>query len=351
MVFYIAKLRSKIETNKYKHEKVAIFFLGVKSRISKEENSNKKEALSSTKEGGEAIFLRESKTGTKVSSKILSIIFVFSFYLFYNTVRCVFVCSFVCLFVKCAYAREETCAISSFAGTCTPSNSTKRHKKREKHQKTRASSSFAGTCMPSNSTKRHKKREKQQKSRASSSFAGTCMPSNSTKRYKKREKQQKARASSSFAGTCMPSNSTKRYKKREKQQKARASSSFAGYSTRFRGTFSLFLARKTLKNDFTHWNIVQMKIFQGLYSRISRSERWVFFFWLKFDFFPLQGAFFCSFRPYFSIPQKQLISVSALFYPPETPVYYSRNTIPKKRNQQQNEKHRQHMHQKKATHK
>ena len=177
------------------------------------------------------------------------------------------------------------------------------------------------------------------------------MPSNSTKRHKKREKQQKSRASSSFAGTCMPSNSTKRYKKREKQQKARASSSFAGYSTRFRGTFSLFLARKTLKNDFTHWNIVQMKIFQGLYSRISRSERWVFFFWLKFDFFPLQGAFFCSFRPYFSIPQKQLISVSALFYPPETPVYYSRNTIPKKRNQQQNEKHRQHMHQKKATHK
>lgn len=164
--------------------------------------------------------MREPKTETKVPPKILSIIFVFSFYLFYNTVRCVFVCLFVCLFVKCAYAREETCT------------------------------------------------------------------------------------SSSFAGTCMPSNSTKRQKKGEKQQNTRASSSFAGYSTRFRGTFSLFLARKTLKNDFTHWNIVQMKIFQGLYSRISRSERWVFFFWFKFDFFPLQGAFFCSFRPYFSIPKK-----------------------------------------------
>ena len=162
------------------------------------------------------------------------------------------------------------------------------------------------------------------------------MPSKSTKRHKKGEKQQKTRASSSFAGTCNPSNSTKRHKKGEKQQKARASSSSAGYSTRFRGTFSLFLARKILKNDFTYWNIVQMKIFQGLYSRISRSERWVFFFWLKFDFFPLQGAFFCSFRPYFSIPQKQLISVSALFLsPPETPVYYSRNTLPKRRNQQQ----------------
>ena len=212
----------------------------------------KKRRSSFQHRGTEAIFLREPKTGMKVSSKILSIIFVFSFYLFYNTVRCVFVCLFVCLFVrlfvKCAYAREETCAISSFAGTCTPSNSTKRHKKGENRQKTRAISSFAGTCNPSNSTKRRKKGEN--------------------------------------------------------RQKTRASSSFAGYSTRFRGTFSLFLARKTLKNDFTHWNIVQMKIFQGLYSRISRSERWVFFFWLKFDFFPLQGAFFCSFLPYFSIPPK-----------------------------------------------
>ena len=179
------------------------------------------------------------------------------------------------------------------------------------------------------------------------------MPSNSTKRHKKGENRQKTRASSSFAGTCNPSNSTKRHKKGEKQQKARASSSFAGYSTRFRGTFSLFLARKIQKNDFTHWNIVQMKIFQGLYSRISRSERWVFFFWLKFVFFPLQGTFFCSFHPYFSIPQKQLFSVSSLFLspPPENPVYYSRNTLPKKSNQQQKGKHRQHIHQKKATHK
>ena len=169
------------------------------------------------------MFLREPKTGTKISSKFLSIISVFSFYLFYNTVRCVFVClfvcSFVCLFVKCAYAREETCAISSFAGTCTLPNSTKRHEKRENWQKTPASSSFAGTCIPSNSTKRQKKGEK----------------------------QQKTRASSSFAGTCIPSNSTKRHKKGEKQQNTRTSSSFAGYSTSFRGTFSLFLARKTLK--------------------------------------------------------------------------------------------------------
>ena len=133
------------------------------------------------------MFLREPKTGTKISSKFLSIISVFSFYLFYNTVRCVF----VCLFVKCAYAREETCASSSFAGTCNTSNSTKRHKKREKPQKTRASSSFAGTCNPSNSTKRHKKGEKQQKTRASSSFAGTCNPSNSTKGTRKEKNNKK----------------------------------------------------------------------------------------------------------------------------------------------------------------
>ena len=143
------------------------------------------------------------------------------------------------------------------------------------------------------------------------------MPPNSTKRHKKGEKQQKTRASSSFAGTCIPSNGTKRHKKGEKQQKARASSSFAGYSTRFRGTFSLFLARKTLKNDFTHWNIVQMKIFQGLYSRISRSERWVFFFWFKFDFFPLQGAFFVHFVPTFQSPKTTIFRLCTIFIPPK----------------------------------
>ena len=291
-VFHFAKLRIKFETNKYKHSKVAIFFLRVKNRISKEENSNKKEALSSIEERKQYFCVsqnRERKYLPKFFPSSSSFLSIFSItplgvFLFVR----LFVCSFVCLFVKCAYAREETCAISSFAGTCTPSNSTKRHKKGENRQKTRAISSFAGTCMPSKSTKRHKKREN----------------------------QQKTRASSSFAGTCNPSNSTKRRKKGENQQKARASSSFAGYSTRFRGTFSLFLARKTLKNDFTHWNIVQMKIFQGLYSRISRSERWVFFFWLKFDFCPLQGAFFCSFRPYFSTPKNNLFPSLHYFYPP-----------------------------------
>ena len=220
-VFHFAKLRIKFETNKYKHSKVAIFFLRVKNRISKEENSNKKEALSSIEERKQYFCVsqnRERKYLPKFFPSSSSFLSIFSItplgvFLFVR----LFVRLFVCLFVKCAYAREETCASSSFAGTCTPSNSTKRHKKGENRQKTRAISSFAGTCMPSNSTKRQKKGEK--------------------------------------------------------QQKVHASSSFAGYSTSFRGTFSLFLARKTIKNDFTHWNIVQMKIFQGHYSRISRSER------------------------------------------------------------------------------
>ena len=177
MVFHIAKLRSKFATNKLQHSKVAIFFLRVKNRISKEENSNKKEALSSIEERKQYFCVsqkRERKYLPKFFPSSSSFRSIFSI-----TPLDVFL--FVCLFVKCAYAREETCA------------------------------------------------------------------------------------SSSFAGTCIHSNCTKRHKKGEKQQKVRASSSFAGYSTRFRGTFSLFLARKRLKNDFTHWNIVQMKIFQGIY--------------------------------------------------------------------------------------
>ena len=235
-VFHFAKLRSKVETNKCKHAKVAIFFLRVKNKISKEENSNKKEALSSIEERKQYFCVsqkRERKYLPKSfpsSPPFLSIFSITPLGVFLFV--CLFVSLYVCLFVKCAYAREETCA------------------------------------------------------------------------------------SSSLAGTCMHSKSTKRHKKGEKQQKTRASSSFAGYSTRFRGTFSLFLARKTLKNDFTHWNIVQMKIFQGLYSRISRSERWVFFFWFKFDFFSLQGAFFVHFVPTFQSPKTTFFRFCTIFIPP-----------------------------------
>ena len=58
-----------------------------------------------------------------------------------------------------------------------------------------------------------------------------------------------------------------------------------------------------------------MKIFQGLYSRISRSERWVFFFWLKFDFFPLQGAFFVHFSPTFRSTKNNFFPSLHYFYP------------------------------------
>ena len=194
-VFHFAKLRSKFVTNKHQHSKVAIFFLRVKNRLSKEENSNKKEALSSIEERKQYFCVSQKRKRKYLpkffpsSSSFRSIFSITPLGVFLFV--CSFVCLFVCLFVKRAYAREETCASSSFAGTCTPSNGTKRHKKGEKQQKKRASSSFAGTCNPSNGTKRHKKGEK--------------------------------------------------------QQKTRASSSFAGYSTSFRGTFSLFLARRTLK--------------------------------------------------------------------------------------------------------
>ena len=134
-VFHIAKLRSKIETNNHKHEIVAIFFLGVKNRISKEECSKKEEVLSSTEEGGEATFLRESKTGTKVPPKILSIIFVFSIYLFYNTVRCIFVCSFVCLLNARTRARKrvQVLHLQELACLLTALKDTRKERNNKKH--------------------------------------------------------------------------------------------------------------------------------------------------------------------------------------------------------------------------
>ena len=209
----------------------------MKNRISKEENSNKKEALSSIEERKQYFCVnqkRERKYLPKFYPSSPSFLSIFSITpLGVFSFVCLFVRLFVRLFVKCAYAREETCT------------------------------------------------------------------------------------SSSFAGTCIPSNSTKRHKKGEKQQKTRASSSFAGYSTRFRGTFSLFLARKTLENDFTHWNIVKMKIFQGLYSRISRSERWVFFFWLKFVFSLFKERFFVHFAPTFRFLKNNFFPSLHYFYPPK----------------------------------
>ena len=206
-----------------------------------------------------------------------------------------FVCSFVCLFVKRAYAREETCAISSFAGTCMPPNSTKRHKKGEKQQKTRASSSFAGTCMPSKSTKRHKKREK--------------------------------------------------------PQKTRASSSFAGYSTRFRGTFSLFLARKIQKMTLHTGISCKWRYSKGFIHGLVEVKGGYSFSGWNSIFSLFKERFFVHFASTFRFPKNNFFPSLPCFSPPETPVCYSQNTIPKKSNQQQKGKHWQHIHQKKATHK
>ena len=136
-VFYIAKLRSEIETNKYKHVKVAIFFLRVK--IGSVRRKIQKERSSFQHRGTEAIFLREPKTGTKVSSKIFSIIFVFSIYLFYNTVRCVFVCLLVRLFVCLLNARTRArkrvqyLHLQELACLLTAQKDTRREKTDKKH--------------------------------------------------------------------------------------------------------------------------------------------------------------------------------------------------------------------------
>ena len=85
------------------------------------------------------MFLREPKTGTKISSKFLSIISVFSFYLFYNTVRCVFVCLFVCSFVCLLNARTRArkrvqyLHLQELAHFLTARKDTRREKTDKKH--------------------------------------------------------------------------------------------------------------------------------------------------------------------------------------------------------------------------
>ena len=106
-VFHVAKLRSKFETNKYKHSKVAIFFLRVKNRISKEENSNKKEVLSSIEERKQYFCMiqkRERKYLPKFfpsSPSFLSIFSITPLGVF------LFVCSFVCLLNARTRARKR----------------------------------------------------------------------------------------------------------------------------------------------------------------------------------------------------------------------------------------------------
>ena len=134
-VFRFAKLRSKIETNKHKHEKVAIFFLGVKNRISKEENSNKKEALSSIEERKQYFCVsqnRERKYLPKFfpsSSSFLSIFSITPLGVF------LFVRLFVCLLNARTRARKRVqyLHLQELAHLLTAQKDTRREKTDKKH--------------------------------------------------------------------------------------------------------------------------------------------------------------------------------------------------------------------------
>ena len=138
-VFHFAKLRSKIETNKHKHEKVAIFFLGVKNRISKEENSNKKEALSSIEERKQYFCVsqnRERKYLPKFfpsSSSFLSIFSITPLGVFLFV--CLFVRLFVCLLNARTRARKrvQVLHLQELAHLLTAQKDTRREKTDKKH--------------------------------------------------------------------------------------------------------------------------------------------------------------------------------------------------------------------------
>ena len=134
-VFHFAKLRIKFETNKYKHSKVAIFFLRVKNRISKEENSNKKEALSSIEERKQYFCVsqnRERKYLPKFfpsSSSFLSIFSITPLGVF------LFVRLFVCLLNARTRARKRVqyLHLQELAHLLTAQKDTRREKTDKKH--------------------------------------------------------------------------------------------------------------------------------------------------------------------------------------------------------------------------
>ena len=194
-VFHIAKLRSKIETNKRKHEKVAIFFLRVKNKISKEENSNKKEVLSSIEEPKQYFCMiqkRERKYLPKFFPSSPSFLSIFSItplgvFLFVCSFVRLFVCLFVCLLNARTRARKrvQVLHLQDIAHLQKARKDTRREKSNKKLVQVLHLQELATILTAQKDTRKEKK---QQKTRASSSFAGTCSTSNSTKRHKKREK-------------------------------------------------------------------------------------------------------------------------------------------------------------------
>ena len=271
-VFHIAKLRSRIETNKRKHEKVAIFFLRVKNRISKEENSNKKEALSSIEERKQYFCVsqkRERKYLPKFfpsSPSFLSIFSITPLGVF------LFVRLFVCLLNARTRARKrvQVLHLQDIAHLHKARKDTRKEKNNKKHVQVLHLQELACLLTARKGTRKEKNNKKHVQVLHLQELACLLTAQKGTRKEKTNKKHVQVLHLQELACLLTARKDTKREKTKKKTH---ASSSFAGYSTRFRGTFSLFLARKTLKNDFTHWNIVQMKIFQGLYSRISRSER------------------------------------------------------------------------------
>ena len=118
IVFHIAKLRTKFETNKFFARKVAIFYFSSSpTRLSLLLIGEKRFAyrwkvfLLIGAKGERDFVFALAKNGNECDPNILLFVLVFSIYLFSNTDRC-FVCLFVCLFV---YAREEAYVKCSFA--------------------------------------------------------------------------------------------------------------------------------------------------------------------------------------------------------------------------------------------
>ena len=112
MVFHIAKLRTKLETNKFFTRKVAISFVFLILLRGWVFCSSLKNFLLIDEKGERDFVFASAKNGNECDLKILLFVLVFSIYLFSNTDRCF--CLFVRLFV-CLRAREEAYVKCSFA--------------------------------------------------------------------------------------------------------------------------------------------------------------------------------------------------------------------------------------------
>ena len=157
-VFHFAKLRSKVETNKCKHAKVAIFFLRVKNKISKEENSNKKEALSSIEERKQYFCVsqkRERKYLPKFFPSSSSFLSIFS-------ITPLGVFSFVCLLNARTRARKHVQVLHLQELACIQKarKGTRKEKNNKKHVQVLHLQELAYLQTARKGTKREKNHKK-----------------------------------------------------------------------------------------------------------------------------------------------------------------------------------------------